>query len=164
MPIADCRATRHAALGTILGALALLVLPSAAQQGAGSAAEPAAQGTTTLTVVVAGLESDAGTVALALYDSPAAYRELEEAARKARLEIVDGACRWVVEDLPAGDYALSVYHDVNDNGELDKGAFGVPREPYGFSNDERGRMGPPGWDKVRFSVVGPQAELRVKVR
>lgn len=135
----------------------LLVLPPALTWSS------AATATTTLTVVIDGLESDAGTVALALYESRDAFRASEGALRKARLEIVDGACTWVVEELLPGDYGLSVYHDVNDNGELDKGAFGIPREPYGFSNDARGRTGPPGWDKVRFSVIAPQAELRVRV-
>jgi uncharacterized protein (DUF2141 family) len=149
--------TRRRFLASLFGALALLVLPPAL--GRSGAATP----TTTLTVVVEGMVSDAGNVALALYDSRDAYRDGAEPVRKGRQEIVDGACTWVVEDLPPGDYALSAYHDVNDNGELDKGAFGIPSEPYGFSNDARGKTGRPGWDKVRFSVIAPAAELRVRV-
>jgi uncharacterized protein (DUF2141 family) len=37
-------------------------------------------------------------------------------------------------DLPKGKYALSVYQDLNKNGQLDKNIFGIPKEKYGFSN------------------------------
>jgi uncharacterized protein (DUF2141 family) len=36
-------------------------------------------------------------------------------------------------DLPVGRYAVAVYHDLNDNGKLDKNVLGIPKEPYGFS-------------------------------
>lgn len=125
-------------------------------------AEPAGAGI--LTVVVDGLGSDAGTVAFALYDSAESYAALEEPARKGRLPIDGRKCRWQVEDLPAGDYALSLYHDVDGDGELDKGSFGAPTEPYGFSNDARATFGPPGWDKARFHFDGADREVRVRVR
>jgi uncharacterized protein (DUF2141 family) len=36
--------------------------------------------------------------------------------------------------LPAGTYAVSVYQDVNENEQLDKNIFGIPKERYEFSN------------------------------
>ncbi len=47
------------------------------------------------------------------------------------------------ENISPGDYALSVAHDINENGELDKNIMGIPKEPFGFSNDEMGMFGPP---------------------
>lgn len=147
--------------GRIPGLLALLALLVVL-------AFPALAGTPgTLTVVVDGLESDRGTVAFALYASKATY--LEEPLRKGRLEVVRGedgehTSRWVLEELPAGDYALSLYHDEDGDGELDKAAFGIPREPYGFSNDARSTTGPPGWEKARFRFAGGDGEVRVRVR
>jgi uncharacterized protein (DUF2141 family) len=41
----------------------------------------------------------------------------------------------VFTGLPKGQYAVSVYQDSNDNGQLDKNIFGVPKEKYGFSNN-----------------------------
>ena len=34
--------------------------------------------------------------------------------------------------------------------KLDTTAFGAPTEKYGFSNDARGVMGPPSYDKCVF--------------
>ncbi|MDR0536593.1 MAG: DUF2141 domain-containing protein [Tannerellaceae bacterium] len=38
-------------------------------------------------------------------------------------------------DLPQGQYAVSVYQDSNGNGQLDKNILGIPKEKYGFSNN-----------------------------
>ncbi len=58
-------------------------------------------------------------------------------------------------DLPAGTYAVAVYHDVNDNGKMDRVPFvGLPLEPYGFSNDARGAFGAPSFADASFEVDG----------
>ncbi|MEQ8808049.1 MAG: DUF2141 domain-containing protein, partial [Imperialibacter sp.] len=48
----------------------------------------------------------------------------------------------VFENLPYGEYAVSVIHDENENGELDTFLV-IPTEPYGFSNNVMGKFGPP---------------------
>lgn len=145
-------------LGWVLLLLAPILPPSA------TPAQEAADGSGGVTLVVTadGLESDAGSVAFALFDSAESF--LETPLRKARLETSDGRCTWTVEDLPPGDYGVSVYHDLNGNGELDKRAFGLPKEPYGFSNDAPLRMGPPAWKDARFTVGDEDLEIRVKMR
>lgn len=57
-----------------------------------------------------------------------------------------------VTDLPPGKYAVAVYVDSNKNGRQDKNLFGVPEEDYGFSNDVRGRFGPPDFADAAFDI------------
>ena len=38
-------------------------------------------------------------------------------------------------NLPAGDYAVSVLHDENDNQQLDVNVFGAPVEGYGATRN-----------------------------
>lgn len=52
--------------------------------------------------------------------------------------------------LPQGEYAVSTYHDLNDNKELDRYFFGKPKEPYGFSNNIKPSLGPPDFDDCKF--------------
>lgn len=54
--------------------------------------------------------------------------------------------------LPPGKYAVSCFHDVNGNGELDTNLVGIPSEPYGFSNNARPRFRPPYWSEASFSL------------
>jgi uncharacterized protein (DUF2141 family) len=48
-----------------------------------------------------------------------------------------------IENIQKGNYAVSVYHDENNNGVLETGGvFGIPIEPYGFSNNPSMTFGP----------------------
>lgn len=41
----------------------------------------------------------------------------------------------VVFELEEGEYAIGMMHDLNGNGKMEKNMFGIPKEPYGFSNN-----------------------------
>ena len=56
--------------------------------------------------------------------------------------------------LPPGDYAVSVYHDVNGNGEMDKNFFGAPNEPYAFSRNYKPVFRAPKFDEVKINLNG----------
>lgn len=61
-------------------------------------------------------------------------------------------------DVPAGTYAIAVYHDVNNDGKLNLVPFvKLPLEPYGFSNDARGQFGAPSFASASFEVDGDTA-------
>lgn len=63
----------------------------------------------------------------------------------------DGAlCNFL--SLPAGNYAVSIFHDENDNGVLDTNLVGMPREGYGFSNNHTYSMHPASFAESRFTV------------
>jgi uncharacterized protein (DUF2141 family) len=46
------------------------------------------------------------------------------------------------------------FHDVNGDGEMNFNPFGMPVEPYAFSNNAVGNMGPASWERARFNVNG----------
>jgi uncharacterized protein (DUF2141 family) len=55
--------------------------------------------------------------------------------RGEKLTVSNGIMTIVFNDLPKGQYAVSVYQDSNGNEQLDKNIFGIPKEKYGFSNN-----------------------------
>jgi len=55
--------------------------------------------------------------------------------------------------LSPGTYAVAVTYDVNGNEQMDRGALGLPAEPYGFSNNARGLLGPPSFAKSAFRLL-----------
>lgn len=57
-----------------------------------------------------------------------------------------------IPDLPPGKYAVAAYADNNRNGKQDKNFLGVPKEIYGFSNDARGKFGPPDFAAAEFEI------------
>ena len=56
------------------------------------------------------------------------------------------------KNIPAGTYAVSVFHDENDNGEMDTNTLGIPIENFGCSNGAKGFMGPPKWKNAKFEL------------
>jgi uncharacterized protein (DUF2141 family) len=68
-------------------------------------------------------------------------------------------------DLDTLPIAISVYHDKNDNGKLDKNSFGLPTERYGFSNDPARGFGPPRFSQTAMPL-GPllQNDASVQIR
>lgn len=69
-----------------------------------------------------------------------------------------------LEGLAPGRYAIKSFHDVNGNGKMDANPFGMPTEPFAFSNNARGNMGPASWADASFDVGanGAVQTLRLK--
>lgn len=68
-------------------------------------------------------------------------------------------------DLSPGNYSVEAFHDQNNNGKLDTNPFGIPREPYGFSNNVRGSFGPPDFELTLFQVSGmTTTKIRILLR
>jgi len=60
--------------------------------------------------------------------------------------------------------AVSVFHDENGNGKLDRNFIGMPKEGVGASNDAVGTLGPPKFDDARFSYKGGAQSLTIHLR
>jgi len=121
-----------------------------------------ARGTLVL-VAIAGTAAQ-GRVAFALYDDARAHSGRADALRSAFADLdSEGRATWRLEGLAYGDYGVKAYHDANGNGTLDKGAFGVPTEAYGFSRNARGRFGPPAFEDVRFGFASPDRTLEIRL-
>ena len=101
-----------------------------------------------------------GAVLVALYDSEAAYEGGRPVGR-ARIDVAAGERTATFEGLPAGDYAAKAFHDVDGDGEMATNPFGMPTEPYAFSNNAVGNMGPARWERARFAVEGAVAQTIV---
>lgn len=55
-------------------------------------------------------------------------------------------------DIPKGIYAIRVYHDTDNSGDLTTSSIGIPKEPFGFSNNPTMKMGPPSFEVASFNL------------
>jgi uncharacterized protein (DUF2141 family) len=117
----------------------------------------------TLTVTLVGFANDRGSAMVAL-STEKGFMVPKGWIRAQSVKIQNGQAICVFTDVPYGRYAIQAYHDENGNKRLDTGTFGIPTEPYGFSNDARGTFGPPRYDDAEFRVVGPTTTLTVRIR
>lgn len=115
-----------------------------------------------LTLRVDKVQAGTGTIMVSLYDSAASY--FKRPARVAQVPASPGAVTVVIPDLAPGDYAITVYQDVNGNGQLERNLFGIPTEPFGFGNDAQGEMGPPSFDATKVNVPAAGRGATVTLR
>lgn len=116
-----------------------------------------------LRVVVTEIESDAGTIRIALFDSEENYKGAKKPLRTAAVKIKKKKAETVFDNLPCGIYAVRLYHDANDNGKLDRDGRGMPLEPYAFSNNAVGTMGPAIWSDARFTIQSKNTKINIRL-
>ena len=80
-----------------------------------------------------------------------------------KLEDPSAGSHTVTFDVPEGEYSVSVWHDLNNNGEFDMSDMGMPAEGWAISNGS-GLRAEPTFDEVKV-VVGPDgAEITETVQ
>jgi len=114
----------------------------------------------TITVVFDNLLSDKGNVSAVLYDEATFMKA-------APLDSVEGkpenkTLTLVLEDVAPGEYGIITLHDYNENGRMDFEANGMPKEPYGTSNNVLA-MGPPNFTDAKFTVGVEDIILHIKM-
>lgn len=67
------------------------------------------------------------------------------------------------DDVPAIPFAIKAFHDADADGQLTCGLMGIPKEPYGFSNNARGIFGPPSFKDAAIQC-GPLSTVRIELR
>lgn len=104
-----------------------------------------------LRVSIEDIRSDEGTVLVQVVRGERGFEGEEPPAAQISMRPTGNAIQFSLE-LPEGTYGIQLFHDVNDNSELETTLVGMPSEPWAFSNNAVGTFGPPGWDAVNFRI------------
>lgn len=103
-----------------------------------------------------------GQVMVQIFNSEAGYRGGQAVgATMARVNSETAQVRFA--DLPAGQYAVRLFHDLNGDGEMNTNPFGIPTEPYAFSNNARGQFGPASWADAAFTIEAGETTQQINV-
>lgn len=116
-------------------------------------------------VKILNIRNSIGTVACALFESPAGFpiEFLHSATNVMVIKIRKAQARCDFEDIPPGTYAMAVIHDENMNGKLETDWLGIPTEGYGFSNDAKGVVGAPSFSTASFPYDGQNLDLTMSL-
>ena len=120
--------------------------------------------TGTITVQLTGFENGRGTAKLCVCRSEDEYAGKTKEFCTASKELKDKKAEWVLENMPYGRYSVKAFHDENDNSKLDTNFAGMPIEPYGFSNNARGRFGPPPFARTAVTLNSAQITIAIEVK
>lgn len=123
------------------------------------------QGTATLSLNITGLKSDKGVIRVLLFKGESGLPDdRSKAVRSASVKISGTQGDVVFKDLQSGTYAISVFHDSENSGQLRTNFLGIPRDGYGFSNNAMGTFGPPHFGHASFDVTAGRNEHQIKLR
>lgn len=115
-----------------------------------------------LTVEIQNIQHNNGRVFVALFKSgngfpsgkPMEGKELTPNGRNAHATF----------SLEPGEYAVAVFHDENGNGKLDKRLMGIPKEPYGFSNNFRPKFSAPKFSDCLIKVGEGEKKISIELK
>ena len=117
-----------------------------------------------LTLTINELRNQEGEVCVALFKDEAGFpADDEKAVCNSCFPIKEMPLR-VSFDVPYGSYSVSLLHDENKDGELNKNMVGIPKEGIGFSNDPMIIKGTPSFDKTCFEFSEGNEEVEVTVK
>ena len=117
---------------------------------------------TSLEVTVKNIKGTKGDIRIGLFTNEA---EFLKTAVKGKVVKANGTeVKVVFEDLPAGDYAVSVIHDENGNEKLDTKAMGIPKEGFAFGNNAMGTFGPPSFDAAKIKLEGKPVQQVITMK
>jgi uncharacterized protein (DUF2141 family) len=83
---------------------------------------------------------------------------------EAEAAAIKGETIVTVRGVPPGTYAAQVFHDENNNHEVDRSWLGIPEEGVGFSNDPSFTFGPPSFSDASFRLGADGGRITVRLR
>lgn len=104
-----------------------------------------------LVVEVTNIRTEKGILQVCVFKAESNYLGKADACNSREISSKDN--QTIKLDLPCGEYAVAIYHDVNNNGRLDKNFVGIPNEPYGFPGNPSTLFGPPSFEKALVDIT-----------
>jgi uncharacterized protein (DUF2141 family) len=116
-----------------------------------------------LTVTVTGVRNSNGSVGVGIFNSEVNFPKPPPYG-VFRIKASVAPVSFTVHNLPPGKYAVTSYHDENDNGKLDTDPTGLPTEGYGVSNDAREILSPPQFSKASFDLTEQGKAITITIK
>lgn len=69
----------------------------------------------------------------------------------------------VITEIPKGEYAVSLLHDIDGNGKMTYSFIGIPKDGFSSSPDGGPSLKKPAYERARFFHDGKESRLQMKV-
>lgn len=113
------------------------------------------QNTASIEVNILNIELNNSKIFVGLYDNDISFKQKINAVDSAKINPEKETVKITFTNIPLGNYAIAVFHDVNNNGKLDYRKFNIPLEPIGISNYPPTKSSlPPTFKKAQFRLNG----------
>lgn len=116
-----------------------------------------------LNVKIDGLKKEEGVILVAVFNKEENFLDEEKSFTYRKIVPTVPVTEFVIQDLPEGKYAVTVFHDVNMDEELNCYLLGIPKEPFGFSNNPKIISGRPDFENTSFDLMESK-DITIKLK
>ena len=103
-----------------------------------------------ISLIVYGFQDLEGDLAIAINNSSDQFTSNLQAYKDTIINVNSDTMIILIDSILTGTYAVSLFHDENQNGELDLGFLNIPEEGFGFSNNPTILFSQPDFDDCKF--------------
>ncbi|NMM48940.1 DUF2141 domain-containing protein [Flammeovirgaceae bacterium KN852] len=107
--------------------------------------------TENLSIEIKEINSTSGKIHISIYSLQNKFLSLTDTFRFKAFNPSNSLER-ISFSVPPGKYAVATYHDLDDDGKMDKNLLGIPKEPYGFSNNFKLKLSAPKFEDCQIEV------------
>jgi uncharacterized protein (DUF2141 family) len=113
---------------------------------------------------ISNLKNNKGVCRACLFNNPASFKgETGDPFQCVAVVIKNLSAQAVFNNVPAGTFAMFVFHDANSNNKMDINFLGIPKEGYGASNNKLPFASAPAYNDNKF-VVADKSLIKLKVK
>ena len=111
--------------------------------------------TASLTVFVSEIKLvESSHIMVAIYNSKDSFFDNDRIHRKVEIPADSSIVSYTFADLAEGVYAVTLFHDEDNDKEMDRRWYGPPKEGYAFSNNFTSPVRPAGFEDASFELTG----------
>ena len=125
---------------------------------------PAGESTQTVAIHVSGLTKKSSNLYVAVFDSAEGFPKPEHSSTTTTISVDAESVEFSLPLPDTSPTGIAIFQDLNGDGKLTKNGFGLPIEPYGFSNNARSTFGPPSFSQAAFKVSEKTSPIEITVR
>lgn len=108
--------------------------------------------TVDLQIVVSNINNIKGNIELGIFDDASSFLKPGKEYKSYTKKVTKDSVVFTFTDIAKGNYAITVYHDVNSDKKCNLNFFGIPVEPYGFSQNFRPKIRKPKFDDCKINM------------
>ena len=104
-----------------------------------------------LVLKISNIQKMQGDIKIGIFKSDSSFLKEDLALKNYSIKVIKNTAFITITDLPKGEYAISMFHDENSDNKMNTNFIGIPKEPYGFSNNVKPKMSAPKYKECKFN-------------
>lgn len=118
-----------------------------------------------INVVITDFRNSKGEVRVVLFKSQDGFPDdYKKAYKVARAKIKNKKAEITFTDIPFDNYAVTIMHDEDSNGDMDENWLGIPKEGFGASKNPVNKFRAPKFEEAKFNFNSEKLTVEIKAQ